>query len=133
MSLDGKVLWAGDEQYEAARQAVVWNARKPARRPAGIVRAQDAQDVVDAVHLARQRGLQVSVRAGGHSFSAAGVRDGALLIDVGALRDMRIDAAARVAVVGPGRYGHSLNRALVEQGLFFPAGHCETVALGGFL
>lgn len=131
--LERKLLWSGDEGYEQARRDAVWNGRKPSRRPAGIVLAQDAADVAAAVRLAKERGLRVSVRAGGHSTSAAGVREGALLIDVSRLASMDIDARARTAVVGPGVTGQDLDLMLDPMGLFFPHGHCSTVAVGGFL
>jgi FAD/FMN-containing dehydrogenase len=131
--LERKLRWSGGEGYEQARRDAVWNGRKPTRRPAGIVLAQDADDVVAAVALARTRGLPVSVRAGGHSTSAAGVREGALLIDVSGLASLDIDARSRTAIVGPGVLGRDLDVALDPLGLFFPHGHCSTVAVGGFL
>ena len=131
--LDGKVVWPGETRYEDALRDAVWNERKPARRPAGIVLAEDAADVAAAVRLAASRDIQVSVRAGGHSWVAAGVRDGALLIDVSRLRSIEVDARSRRAVVGPGVHGGDLNTRLAQDGLFFPSGHCPTVALGGFL
>lgn len=131
--LERKLLWSGDEGYEQARRHAVWNGRKPARRPAGIVLAEDADDVAVAVRLAKERGLQVSVRAGGHSASAAGLREGALLIDVSRLARMDIDPRARTAVVGPGVLGQDLDVTLDPLELIFPHGHCSSVAVGGFL
>ena len=137
MTLDGqlerKLLWSDDEDYEEARRDAVWNGRKPPRRPVGIVLAEDVDDVVAAVRLAKERGLQVSVRAGGHSFSAAGIREGALLVDVSRLRTLEVDPGARTAVVGPGIRSGELDTALAPHGLFFPVGHCPTVAVAGFL
>src|SRR5262245_60899349 len=99
--LAGKLLWPGDAGYDGALRDAVWNGRKPARRPAGIVLARSTEDVVAAVRLAAARDLRVSVRAGGHSWVAAGVREGALLVDVSRLRAIEVDAPARLAVVGP--------------------------------
>jgi FAD/FMN-containing dehydrogenase len=130
---DGKLLWPGEAAYDRALADAVWNGRKPSRRPAAIVLAEDADDVVAGVRIAKERGLQVSVRAGGHSWVGAGVREGALLVDVSRLRSMQIDAPAARAVVGPGVHGIDLNAALAADGLFFPSGHCPSVALGGFL
>ncbi|WP_155058876.1 FAD-binding oxidoreductase [Streptomyces blattellae] len=131
--LERKLLWSGDEGYEEARRAAVWNGRKPARLPAGIVLAEDVDDVVAAVRLAKGRQLQVSVRAGGHSYSAVSLREGTLLIDVSRLRGLDVDARARTAVAGPGVLGEELDRVLDPLRLLFPHGHCATVALGGFL
>ncbi|MFK0159943.1 FAD-binding oxidoreductase [Streptomyces sp. NPDC090493] len=137
MTLEGrlgrKLLWSGDDGYESARRAAVWNGRKPPRRPAGIVLAEDADDVVTAMLLAGERALQVSVRAGGHSTSAAGVRDGALLVDVSRFTAVNVDVRARTAVVGPGVLGQDIDSVLDPLGLYFPHGHCSSVAMGGFL
>ena len=132
MTLEGQLLWSGDEGYEQARRDG-WNGRKPPRRPAGIVLAEDAEDVAAGVRLAKERGLQVSVRAGGHSAPGTGVREGALLVDVSRLASIDVDARARTAVVGPGVRGGDLDVALDPPGLFFPHGHCSDVAMGGFL
>jgi FAD/FMN-containing dehydrogenase len=131
--LERKLLWSGDEGYEQARRDAVWNGRKPPRCPAGIVLAENAGDVSAAVRLAKERGLQVSVRASGHSTSAAGLREGALLVDVSRLASIDIDSRARTAVVGPGVRGRDLDVALDPLGLFFPHGHCSDVAVSGFL
>jgi FAD/FMN-containing dehydrogenase len=131
--LERKLLWSGDEGYEQARRDAVWNGRKPSRRPAGIVLAEEAGDVAAAVRLAKERGLKVSVRASGHSTSAAGLREGALLVDVSRLASIDIDARARTAVVGPGVRGRDLDTVLDPLGLFFPHGHCSDVAVSGFL
>ena len=74
----GRVIWPGDDGYERARLDAVWHQRKPDRFPAVIVEAQDETDVVDAVRLARQRGLRVKARSGGHSCTASSVRNGAI-------------------------------------------------------
>jgi hypothetical protein len=60
---------------------MLWNALKPERYPESIVSAASEADVVAAVDLARSRGLQVALRAGGHSWVGSPLRDGTLLID----------------------------------------------------
>jgi FAD/FMN-containing dehydrogenase len=131
--LAGRLFSRGDAGYEAARRATMWNARRPDRFPDVIVQARDVHDVVAAVRLARARDLRIGVRSGGHSWSANHVRDGGLLLDVSRLADVTIDAAARRATAGPGVAGHDLAGRLVRRGLFFPAGHCIGVKLGGYL
>ncbi|MBZ3900406.1 FAD-binding oxidoreductase [Streptomyces griseiscabiei] len=133
MELGKKLLWPSDPGYQNALSDAVWNGRKPTREPAAIVLAETAEDVCAAVKLAKERDLMVSVRAGGHSFSAAGIREGAVLVDVSRLTAIDVDVAGRRAVVGPGVHGGDLNLAIEPHGLFFPSGHCPTVALGGFL
>jgi FAD/FMN-containing dehydrogenase len=123
----------GDDGYEAARRATVWNGRIPPRFPDVIVQADDVADVVAAVRYAQAHQLQVGVCSGGRSWSANHVRDGGLLLDIGRLDRCTIDTDAKTAVVGPGKDGSVLADELDAQGLFFPAGHCTGVGLGGYL
>lgn len=131
--LDGAVLRRGDDRYEEARRAAVWNARTPPRFPDLIAQAESAEDLVAAVRLARAEGMKVGVRSGGHSWAGNHVRDGGMLLDVSRLDSVSIDAEARTATVGPGCRGDRLLSELAERDLFFPAGHCPGVALGGYL
>jgi FAD/FMN-containing dehydrogenase len=128
------VIWRGEEGYEEARVGPIFNARRPDRFPAGIVLATGEDDVVAAVRLAAERGLRVSVRAGGHSWAAWSLRDDALLVDVGALRELGYDVATGIATAGPGvKGGAELTPFLTSRGRVFPGGHCPSVGLGGFL
>ncbi len=97
---DGTLLARGDVGYEAARHASVWNARTPKRYPDAIVLASSEADVVRAVSHARADGMRVGVRSGGHSWAGNHVRDGGLLLDVSALREVELDAEAMTATVG---------------------------------
>jgi FAD/FMN-containing dehydrogenase len=128
-----EVLFREDDGYAPAREESMANRRRPGRRPEAIVRARSAADVVAAVRLARDRGWQVDVRSGGHSWSGSHLHDGGLLIDLSAMDDFEIDAEARTATGGPGLAGSKLAAALAERGLFFPTGHCLGPALGGYL
>jgi FAD/FMN-containing dehydrogenase len=132
-AFQGSVLRRGADGYEEARRASVWNARTPDRYPDLIVRAAGERDVVEAVRLARDEGIGVGIRSGGHSWAGNHLRDGGLLLDVSALREATIDAEAMTASVQPGCRGNELLAALGERGLFFPAGHCPGVCLGGYL
>lgn len=111
----------------------MWNARTPQRFPDLIVQAEDEGDLAQAVRLAGEEGMKIGVRSGGHSWAGNHLRQGGMLLDVSRLDSMSIDAEAMTAVVGPGCRGNELLAALGEQNLFFPAGHCEGVALGGYL
>src|SRR5579872_2793806 len=130
MRFEGTVLWKGEEGYERARQESVWNWRKPDRYPQVIVQAQSEQDVVNAVALARERGLRVKARAGGHAWSGSSVRSG-MLIDLSCLKDIDFDPDTGIASVQPGVRGRDLNGLLAEHNLFFPSGHCPSVGIGG--
>ena len=130
---DPAVLRRGDAGYEAARRDTVWNARIADRFPDLIVQAASAEDVVRALALARERELQVGVRSGGHSWSGSHLRDGGMLLDVSRLAEVSLDADARTAAVGPGVRGSELAATLRAHDLFFPVGHCQGVAVGGYL
>ncbi|MDR3662873.1 MAG: FAD-binding oxidoreductase [Mycobacterium sp.] len=123
----------GAAGYEEARCATVWNALVPQRYPDVIVQASNSADVVAAVRYAKAHNLTVGIRSGGHNWAASHLRDGGLLLDVSRLKDCRVDRDAMTAVVGPGKGGSVLAVELEQQGLFFPAGHCRGVALGGYL
>ena len=130
----GRFVERGQPGYEEARIARVFNGRHPDRFPAAVLLAETEDDVVAGVRLAQARGLQVSVRSGGHSWAAWSVRDDALLIDLGGLRDIRYDPATGIAAVRPAvRGGTELAPYLAAQGRAFPGGHCESVGLGGYL
>ena len=128
------IFWRGDPGYEEARVARVFNARRPDRFPAGVLMASSEGDVLDGVRLARERGLKVSVRAGGHSWAVWSLRDDALLIDLGGLREMTFDPATDIATASPSlKGGAELTPFLTEHGRVFTGGHCPGVGLGGFL
>jgi FAD/FMN-containing dehydrogenase len=126
-------IWRGDARYEQARRNAVANGRKPDRFPDVIVRARNEDDVIDAVRLAKARGLRIGIRSGGHSWAASFLRDGGMLLDLSQMNAFSVDVGRRTAAVEPAVKGGDLNRALLKERLFFPSGHCMPVALGGFL
>ncbi len=132
-TLQGQLYWRGDDGYEQERVGRVFNGRKPDRYPVAILKAAHEEDVIAGVRLARERGLKVSVRSGGHSWAAWSVRDDALLIDLAGMREISLDTDTLTVRVSPAVTGDELNSLLAEHGLMFPGGHCPTVGLGGFL
>jgi FAD/FMN-containing dehydrogenase len=129
----GRHFFRGDDGYEQARRATVWNQRVPDRYPEVIVAARDADDVVATIGYAKTSGRQVGIRSGGHSWAANHLRDGGVLLDVHGLDHSSVDTERKVAVVGPGKGGSVLAAELDAAGLFFPAGHCNGVCVGGYL
>jgi FAD/FMN-containing dehydrogenase len=121
----------GEPGYEEARAGASWNVLLPSRYPDVIVRAASAEDVPEAIGLARDRGLKVTVRAGGHDWWGAPLRDGGMLIDLTRLR--RHSVGDGWATVQPGVTGHDLTRALAAREHAFPVAHSGSVALGGFV
>lgn len=123
----------GAHGYEAARRRTVWNGLVPERFPDVIVQASEADDVVAALHHARANGHRVGVCSGGRSWTASHLRDGGMLIDVANIDHCSVDAEAMIATVGPGKAASDFALELDAQGLFFPAGHCAGIGLGGYL
>ncbi|AGA33350.1 FAD linked oxidase-like protein [Thioalkalivibrio nitratireducens DSM 14787] len=131
--MKGRVLARTDAEYEATRRALVWNGLKPQRFPDFIVTPQDTDDVLAAVNFARENGLKIAVRSGGHHFSGTVVRDGGTVLDMSAFDHCEIDVQGRTARVGPALPKGDLVKQLNAVGLAFPAGHCASVTLGGYL
>ncbi len=98
-SLRGEVIRPGDDGYDAARK--VWNGMID-RRPALIVRCAGTADVVGVIQFAGSRNLPVAVRGGGHNVAGNAVGDGGLVVDLSAMKGIRIDPAARTARCDPG-------------------------------
>ena len=95
----GQLLTAGDASYEAARR--IWNGMID-RRPALIARCTGAADVMGAVKFARDAGLVIAVRGGGHSFPGHSVCDGGVMIDLQPMKSIRVDPAAARVRAEPG-------------------------------
>lgn len=129
----GQTYRRGSAGYEQARRDASWNARLPERYPDIIVQANTVDDVITAIKLAKTEGMNVGVRSGGHSWSANHIRHGGMLLDVSRLEDVYIDKSTMTATTGPGRSGHELAALLAKKKLFFPAGHCKGVCVGGYL
>ena len=129
-----RLIERGDPGFEEAVLGRVFNGRRPERRPYAVLLAESEQDVIDGVRLARDRGWTVAVRSGGHSWAAWSVREGGLLIDLGALREMTFDPATGIATAQPAvTGGDELSPLLESHGAFFNGGHCPSVGIGGFL
>jgi FAD/FMN-containing dehydrogenase/catechol 2,3-dioxygenase-like lactoylglutathione lyase family enzyme len=126
--LTGELLHPGDREYERARQ--VFNASVD-RRPELIVRCRTTEDVVAAVEHAISEELPVCVRGGGHSLAGFGVADGALMVDLSAMRAVRVDPEARVARVQGGATWRDLELAASPCGLAASAGAIDRTGVAG--
>src|SRR5271169_3562550 len=90
-SLRGRLLEPGDDDYNAAR--VVWNGMID-RRPAFIACCAGVADVIQSVAFARRHALPLSIRGGGHNVAGYAVCEGGLMIDLSAMRAVRVDPGA---------------------------------------
>src|SRR5918992_341495 len=113
-SFRGPLLGPSDPGYDEAR--MVWNGNID-RRPALIARCTGAADVIDAVNFARDRGLVVAVRGGGHNAAGHGTCDGGLVIDLSPMKGVRVDPANRTAQAQPGLTWREFDRECQAFGL----------------
>src|ERR1700749_3242245 len=124
----GVVLTPDHAAYDATR--AVHNGLID-RQPALIVRARNAQDVVEALAFARSGGLEVSVRGGGHNVSGRAVTDGGVMIDLAEMKDISVDPEQGTATAQGGVTWNELNEAAGAHGLAVTGGAGYT--LGGGL
>jgi FAD/FMN-containing dehydrogenase len=93
-ALRGPVLVSGDSGYDETR--AIWNAMID-RRPAVIARCLGASDVIACVRFAREHGIALSMRGGGHNIAGLALAEGGLLVDLSLMRGVFVDPAARIA------------------------------------
>lgn len=124
----GSVFAPGDEGYDDAR--AVYNAMIEGR-PAVVVRAANAGDVISAVNHARELGLDLAVRGGGHSVPGFGTCDDGVVIDLVGMRGVRVDPEARTARAEGGATWGDFNAATGAFGLAATGGIVSTTGVGG--
>jgi FAD/FMN-containing dehydrogenase len=127
-SLRGELVAPDHPAYEEQRR--VWNGSID-RRPALIARCRSADDVMTALTFGRRGGLPIAVRSGGHSFPGLSVADGALLIDLRLMREVRVDLERRTVRVQAGVLLGELDQATQPHGLAVPAGIVTHTGVAG--
>lgn len=124
----GPVLGPGNPAYDTRRK--VYNAMID-RHPRLIACCADAADVMTAVQFGRAHNLQIAVRGGGHSGGGFGVCDDGLVIDLSALKYVRVDPTSRTVRVGGGSTWGDVDHATHPFGLATPAGIISTTGVTG--
>jgi len=128
-AMTGPVMLSGHPDYDGARS--IWNGMHD-KRPALIARCMSNEDVANAVTFARERGLLVAVRGGGHSWPGKSVCDDGLMIDLSQLTNVMIDTDNKRAHVGGGALLGHLDQASLPHGLVTTAGVVSHTGVGGF-
>lgn len=127
-ALRGPVIQPADEGYDGA--CAVYNAMID-RRPAAIAECSDVADVMTAVRFARENGLTVAVRGGGHNAGGLGVWDDALVIDLSAMRGVTVDPEAKTVRAEGGCVWGDVDHATHAFGLATPSGILSSTGVGG--
>ena len=127
-ALKGTVIVRGDATYDEARTVFVGGID---RRPAVIVRPAGAQDVAHVVGLARESGVELAIRSGGHSSAGHSVSEGGIVLDLRDMRALDIDVEGRTAWAGAGLTAGEYTTAVGAHGLATGFGDTGSVGIGG--
>ncbi|MCO4810412.1 MAG: FAD-binding oxidoreductase [Gammaproteobacteria bacterium] len=128
-ALTGPVMLSGHPDYDGARR--IWNGMHD-KRPALIARCLSNEDVAHAVTFAHERNLLTAIRGGGHSWPGKSVCDDGLMIDLSAMHNVEVDAAAKCAFTGGGALLGHLDDAALPHGLVTTAGVVSHTGVGGY-
>lgn len=124
----GELIHPSDRGYDEARQT--WNAMMD-KRPALIARCRMTRDVVAALRHARREGLEIAVRAGGHSVAGRSQTSSGMTIDLQRMNDVVVNSDTRRARVGGGTLLRTFDRATHDHGLATTGGMVHHTGVAG--
>ena len=127
--LRGPLLQPAEPGYDEAR--TIWNAMIT-KRPALIARVSGNADVIACVNFARENGLPLSIRGGGHNIAGTALCDGGLMIDMSLRRGVRVDPTRRIVRVEGGATWGDVDHETQPFGLVVPSGIVSNTGVGGF-
>jgi FAD/FMN-containing dehydrogenase len=127
-SLRGRVITPGDGAFDEAR--AVWNGTV-SKRPGLIVRCRTVEDVIEAVNFAREQGLGVSVRGGGHHVAGAAILEDGLVVDLSEMRSVSVDITRRTVKADGGALLLDVDNASLPHNLAVPTGLFSETGIGG--
>ncbi|MGH2474863.1 MAG: FAD-binding oxidoreductase [Candidatus Limnocylindrales bacterium] len=127
-AIRGRVITPDDAEYDSARAVMMGGID---RRPAAIVRVADAADVAEVVRIARDTGIELAVRSGGHSSAGHSTTDGGIVIDLRDMRAIDIDPEAKTAWAETGLTAVAYSTAVSAHGLGTGFGDTGSVGIGG--
>lgn len=123
-----RVIAPGDPDYDKARTVFYGGID---RHPAVIIRVKDRDDVVRVVNLARETGLDLAVRSGGHSLVGFSVTEGGIVLDLSNMKGLEIDVPSRTAWAQTGLTAGEFTAAAAAHGLAVGFGDTGSVGIGG--
>ncbi len=133
LNVQCSVIKNTDSEFESVIMGSMFNKINPPARPLKIVEAKTVLDIIETIKYAKRIGKKITVCSGGHSWSANHLRSDSILIMMKHFNAYHIDAHTMTATAGPGVGGSLLMKELYKRDLFFPAGHCKGVCIGGYL
>ncbi len=128
--LQGRLVRPGDRSYTQISRPL--NGRYASIRPQGVSLCASADDVRESVVWARESGLPVAVRSGGHNYAGYSTGPG-LVINVGGMREIDVSDGSRLVTAQPGARNTMIYDGLQPHGVAISAGRCPTVAVGGLV
>lgn len=126
--IEGRLLAPGEDGWDDA--VLLWNALV-ARDPGLVLQPRSAGDVAVAVRFARDNGLLLGIKSGGHNIAGIAIAEGGLTLDLSRMTAVDVDPVARLAHVEPGCRLQDVDRATQEHGLATPLGFISEVGVGG--
>ena len=126
--ISGRVVGPNDDDYDALRTVMMGGID---RRPAVIIRVANDDDVKSVVNLARETGLDLAIRSGGHSSKGDSTSDGGIVLDLRDMRHIEIDPEAKTAWAETGLTAGEVTTAAAEHGLAIGFGDTGSVGIGG--
>ena len=124
----GPLLLPGDSGYDEAR--MVWNGRFD-NRPSAIQRCSGVADVIASVSFAREEGLNLCVKGGGHSFAGKSACDGGFMLDLSLMKGIWLDRRNKTAHVRSGETWGAFDHEAQAFGLATPGGTASSVGVAG--
>jgi FAD/FMN-containing dehydrogenase len=126
--IDGRLLRAGDQGWDEA--VLVWNATVT-KLPVLVVQPTSARDVADTVTFAREHGLLLSVKGGGHNIAGTSIAGDGLMLDMSRMRDVTVEPRARLVHAGAGCLLKHVDGATQPHGLATVLGFVSETGVAG--
>jgi FAD/FMN-containing dehydrogenase len=126
--ISGRVIGPNDDDYDALRTVMLGGID---RRPAAIVRVANDDDVKTVVGVARETGLDLAIRSGGHSSKGDSTTDGGIVLDLRDMKRLEIDPDEKTAWAETGLTAAEVTTAAAEHGLAIGFGDTGSVGIGG--
>jgi FAD/FMN-containing dehydrogenase len=127
-AIKGEIITPEDDEYNDARRVFY---RGFDRHPALIVRVADAHDVAQVIAVARESGMELAVRSGGHSVPGHGVSEGGIVLDLSRMKGLQIDVTGSTAWAESGLTAGEYTTATSKHGLVTGFGDTPSVGIGG--